>query len=81
MSDWLAERTERVLTAETLFSDLNADYRKWCEENGVRPISGKKLGTRLAGMFPKDRERSGRKRRLYTGINLLNPHGGHDGHD
>lgn len=68
LADWIAERADLDPPAATTFKALNADYRAWAVENGLRPISGKKLAERLVLTLgcrkPTDRNRT------YEGIAL-----------
>lgn len=83
--EWMAERVDtsdpRVLT---LSADLLADYKKWCEDNGVadREIMtstafGRALGDRQILRGPKDRSGKIRRRgaQLRTPDDLLPPRG------
>jgi len=47
LADWIVERADLNPLASTTFKALNADYRAWAEDNGLRPISGTKLAMRL----------------------------------
>lgn len=69
LADWLNERTLLDPAAETIFADLNRDYRSWAEAVGLRPISGKKLGGRLQSLGCQARSGAG-GRRVYVGICL-----------
>ena len=46
---FLAECTEREASASTAFKRLYAEYVKWSDENGQKPISKKRLGEDLRG--------------------------------
>ena len=49
LADWLEANTRDEPGAETLFQDLYEDYKKWLVAGGMKyPISGMKMGTRLA---------------------------------
>jgi phage/plasmid-associated DNA primase len=47
LRDWLADCTETDPAAWTSAADLRTSYEQWCEANGERPVTTKKLGTLL----------------------------------
>ncbi len=66
---WMAESTMRTPLVETSASNLYANYRTWCLDNGVRPASAVALGRRLRERGYKDRKSHGT--RLWCDIKLL----------
>jgi len=67
--DWLGERATLNPLASTAFASLNRDYHQWAEENGLRPISGKKLAERLQDHGCRKGTGAGHAR-TYEGIGL-----------
>ena len=67
--DWLSERATLNSMASTAFKELNASYRQWAEESGLRPISGIKLGKRLQDHGCRKDPGAGNKC-IYAGISL-----------
>jgi putative DNA primase/helicase len=61
-----AEARAHVQTATSV---ITAAYDSWCREEGVEPLSLKRLGTELRGRWGVESSRSG-GRRFYVGVSL-----------
>ncbi|MGB2938509.1 MAG: phage/plasmid primase, P4 family [Phycisphaerae bacterium] len=70
IADWLSERADLNPTAVTTFKALNADYHAWAKDNGLKPISGTKLGMRLQDPHGCRQGSGAGHTRTYEGISL-----------
>ena len=71
---FLGEACEKNSLGEVSTSDLYAAYKKWCSENGYRPLGERQFGKEVFRRFPgvqKKKLRDGDERtRIYSGILL-----------
>jgi putative DNA primase/helicase len=59
LRDWLADSGEIDPDAWTSNADLRQSYNTWCEANGEKPLSPKRVGTLLASKACASEKRSG----------------------
>lgn len=62
LRDWLADSCELDPDAWTSTADLRKSYEAWCEANGERAVTAKRLGTLLAARGFKEERRGMRGR-------------------
>ena len=64
LRDWLADCCETDPDAWTTTADLRESYEQWCQSNGEKPVTAKKLGTLLdAKGYPNEKSGGTRGRR------------------
>jgi len=68
IGNWLNECATVDKYAETQASDLYANYKIWCLDNGLRPASAVSLGRRLSERGFFNRKSNGKK--IWTGLTL-----------
>jgi putative DNA primase/helicase len=71
MGQWLDESAVVEPSAEVLQDQAFAEYRSWCERQGVRAVSKKSFTVNLRERGFKDHQQtSGTRRRVYRGFRL-----------
>jgi putative DNA primase/helicase len=69
LREWLADSCEFNSGWWTSTAELRSSYEAWCEANGEKPLSAKRLGTLLAARGCDDEKRAGTRGR--KGLRLV----------
>ena len=62
------ERCEKVEDGIIRAYEFYADYKRWCEDNGHRPLSSTNFGKKMSERYMKDKDDKGN---FYKGISLV----------